>query len=165
MGAAELAELVRRRFPETIESRGEATVVVAPDELLSALEYLRDEPDLGFRFLSDVTATDWPGLEPRFWVVYHLLSQEHRRRLRVKVGLPGDAPHVPSVTPIFPGANWPEREVFDFFGVIFDGHPDLRRIQMPEDWVGYPLRKDEGMGGVNTQYKGAFIPPPDQRGM
>ncbi|HEX8099685.1 MAG TPA: NADH-quinone oxidoreductase subunit C [Actinomycetota bacterium] len=165
MGPAELADRVRQRFPEAIDARGEATLVVSPDELLSTLEYLRDEPDLRFGFLADLTATDWPGLEPRFWVVYHLLSQEHGHRLRVKVGLPADAPLVPSVTPMFPGANWPEREVYDFFGVIFDGHPDLRRIQMPEDWVGHPLRKDEGMGGVNTAYKGAFIPPPDQRGV
>ncbi len=165
MGPAELAERLRQRFPEALEARGDATVVVAPEDLLQTLEYLRDDPDLRFGFLSDVTATDWPDLDPRFWVAYHLLSIEHRQRLRVKVGLPADAPHVPSVTPLFPGANWQEREVFDFFGVVFDGHPDLRRIQMPEDWVGYPLRKDEGMGGVNTPYKGAFIPPPDQRGI
>jgi NADH-quinone oxidoreductase subunit C len=165
MGPAELAERLRQRFPEATEARGEATVVVEPENLLGALDYLRKEPDLGFGFLSDLTASDWPDLEPRFWVAYHLLSLEHRHRLRVKVGLPGSDPRVPTVTPLFPGANWPEREVFDFFGVVFDGHPDLRRIQMPEDWVGHPLRKDEGMGGVNTAYKGAFIPPPDQRGL
>jgi NADH-quinone oxidoreductase subunit C len=162
---AELVERLRQRFPEAMEVRGDVSVVVAPSDFVASMEYLRFEGDLRFEFLSDVTATDWPELEPRFWVVYHLLSLEHRHRVRVKVGLPAWAPHVPSITTLFPGANWPEREVYDFFGIVFDGHPDLRRIQMPEDWVGYPLRKDEGLGGVNTAYKGAFIPPPDQRGL
>jgi NADH-quinone oxidoreductase subunit C len=165
VGPAELVERLRQRFPETMEVRGDVSVAVAPSHFVPSMEYLRFEGDLRFEFLSDVTATDWPELEPRFWVVYHLLSLEHRHRVRVKVGLPASAPHVPSITPMFPGANWPEREVYDFFGIIFDGHPDLRRIQMPEDWVGYPLRKDEGLGGVNTAYKGAFIPPPDERGL
>jgi NADH-quinone oxidoreductase subunit C len=162
---AELVERLKQRFPEAMEVRGDVSVVVAPSHFVASMEYLRFEGDLRFEFLSDVTATDWPELEPRFWVVYHLLSLEHRHRVRVKVGLPASAPHVPSITRLFPGANWPEREVYDFFGIVFDGHPDLRRIQMPEDWVGYPLRKDEGLGGVNTAYKGAFIPPPDQRGL
>ncbi len=148
-----------------MEVRGDVSVVVAPGDVVAAMEYLRSEGDLRFDFLSDITATDWPDLDPRFWVVYHLLSMERRHRVRVKVGLAGSAPRMASITPLFPGANWAEREVYDFFGIVFEGHPDLRRIQMPEDWVGYPLRKDEGMGGVNTAYKGAFIPPPDQRGL
>ena len=167
MDLTTLAGRIRTRFADTLEVRGEVTVTVQPKELLEALAYLRDQEDLSFRFLSDVTASDWPGADPRFWLAYHLLSMEHRMRVRVKVGLPPkpDPPHVASVTPLFPAANWLEREVFDFFGVVFDGHPDLRRIEMPEDWVGYPLRKDEPLAGVNTQYKGgAFIPPPDQRG-
>ncbi len=147
MRVEDLAERLRQRHPDVVVAHGEATVTVARDELLDTLGFLRDEPDLSFRWLSDVTATDWPELDPRFWVIYHLLSMEHRHRVRVKAGLPASAPHVPSLTPLFPGANWPEREVYDFFGSVFDGHPDLRRIQMPEDWVGYPLRKDEGMGG------------------
>ena len=165
MGPAELVGRLRHRFPEATEVRGDTTVIVEREDFIDAIEYLRFEGDLRFGFLCDITATDWPELDPRFWVVYHLLSMEHRHRIRVKVGLPASEPHVPSLTPLFPGANWPEREVYDFFGIVFDGHPDLRRIQMPEDWVGYPLRKDEGMGGVNTPYKGAFIPPPDQRGL
>ena len=165
MGPAELVQRLRHRFPEATEVRGETTVIVEREDFVDAIEYLRFEGDLRFGFLSDITATDWPDLDPRFWVIYHLLSMEHRHRIRVKVGLPASDPHVPSLTPLFPGANWPEREVYDFFGIVFDGHPDLRRIQMPEDWVGYPLRKDEDMGGVNTAYKGAFIPPPDQRGL
>jgi NADH-quinone oxidoreductase subunit C len=167
MSASDLAERLRERFPEVLEARGEVTVTVAAEEVLGALAHLRDEEDLAFAFLSDLTCSDWPDLDPRFWLAYHLLSMRHHRRLRVKVGLPPtpDPPHVPSVTPMFPTANWLEREVFDFFGVMFDGHPDLRRIEMPEDWVGHPLRKDHPLAGVNTQYKGAFIPPPDQRGV
>jgi NADH-quinone oxidoreductase subunit C len=167
MDPASLAERLRPRFPDVVVARGDVSVVVASDDLHPALRYLRDEPDLAFRFLSDVTATDWPDLDPRFWLAYQLLSMEHHQRVRVNVGLPRgeEPPHVASVVPMFPTADWLEREVFDFFGVVFDGHPDLRRIELPEEWVGHPLRKTEGMGGVNTAYRGAFIPPPDQRGL
>ena len=167
MKGADLAARLRNRFPDTQEFRGEVTVTVQPHDLTEALSYLRDEPDLSFRFLSDVTASDWPELDPRFWLAYHLLSIEHTHRVRVKTGLPPDPdpPHVASVVGAYPTVDWIEREVFDFFGVVFDGHPDLRRIEMPEGWVGHPLRKDHPLSGVNTQYKGAFIPPPDQRGL
>jgi len=167
MQASDLAERLRPRFPDVLEARDEVSVVADARDLLSALAYLRDEGDLSFRFLCDVTATDWPDLDPRFWLAYELLSMEHRQRLRVKVGLAraDDPPHAPSVTGLYPTAEWLEREVFDFFGVVFDGHPDLRRIEMPEEWVGHPLRKSEPMGGVNTHYQGAVIPPPDQRGL
>jgi len=163
----ELAEQLRPRFDEVLLYRGEVTVTVRPETLPSTLEVLSGEEDLSFQFLSDLTATDWPSLEPRFWVAYHLQSIEHHHRVRVKVGLPGtpDPPHIPSVTGLYPTANFHEREVFDFFGIVFDGHPDLRRIEMPQGWEGHPLRKDEPLAGVNTQYKGAFIPPPDQRGV
>jgi NADH-quinone oxidoreductase subunit C len=163
----ELVERLRPRFPEVLEARDEVFIVVEVEDLLPALTHLRDERDLSFRFLSDLTATDWPDVDPRFWLAYELLSMEHRHRLRVKVGLSRreDPPHAPSVTTLHPTAEWLEREVFDFFGVVFDGHPDLRRIEMPEDWVGHPLRKTEPMGGVNTYYRDAFIPPPDQRGL
>jgi NADH-quinone oxidoreductase subunit C len=162
-----LAQRLSRDFPDVLDARGEVTLTVDAGDLLTTLERLRADPDLEFGFLSDLTCSDWPGLSPRFWLAYHLLSMSRRHRLRVKVGLPPepDPPHVPSVTGLFPTANWLEREVFDFFGVVFDGHRDLRRIEMPEDWEGYPLRKDEPLAGVNTQYKGAFIPPPDQRGV
>ena len=163
----DLSERLRDRFPEILVARGEVTVTVPPEDLIPSLVHLGDEPDLGFRFLSDLTCTDWPNLDPRFWLAYHLMSSEHGHRLRVKVGLAPepDPPHVPSVTGLFPTANWHEREVFDFFGVVFDGHPDLRRIEMPDEWVGHPLRKDQPLAGVNTAYKGAFIPPPDHRGL
>jgi NADH-quinone oxidoreductase subunit C len=161
-----LSERLRARFPEVLAARGDVTVTVAPADLVETVAWLGDQEDLAFRFLSDVTASDWPGADPRFWLAYQLLSIEHRMRVRIDVGLPPtpDPPHVASLVPTFPTANWLEREVFDFFGIVFDGHPDLRRIEMPEDWVGHPLRKDQPLAGVNTRYKGAFIPPPDQRG-
>jgi NADH-quinone oxidoreductase subunit C len=162
----ELAVRLRERFVDVVVARGDVSVSLVPEALIAALAYVRDEHDLRFGFLSDVTATDWPDADPRFWVVYHLLSLEHNHRVRVKVGLaPAGDPHVPSVTGLYPAANWFEREVFDFFGVVFDGHPDLRRIEMPEEWTTYPLRKTEPLAGVRTQYKGAFVPPPDERGL
>jgi NADH-quinone oxidoreductase subunit C len=160
---SELAEAVRQRFPDTLVARGEVAVAMDRSELLDALRHLKEEPALSFGFLSDLTSTDWPGRLPRFWLAYHLLSLEHRHRLRVKVGLAEDDPVVPTVTPVFPTANWLEQEVFDFYGVVFEGHPDLRRIIMPDDWDGHPLRKDYALGGVGTRYRGAFIPPVDER--
>jgi NADH-quinone oxidoreductase subunit C len=112
-----------------------------------------------------VTATDWPGREPRFWVSYELVSARHRHRLRVKVGVAEGDVRVPSVVGLFPTADWHEREVYDFYGIEFDGHPDLRRILMPDDWVGWPMRKTEELGGVLTRYRGALVPPVDRRTM
>jgi NADH-quinone oxidoreductase subunit C len=163
--ADELAEALRTHFPDVHVARGEITVLVQPDQLLASLEYLKSQADLGFDFLSDVSATDWPESAPRFWLAYHLYSVPHRHRVRVKVGLPEDQPRIATSTGLYPTADWLEREVFDFFGVVFDGHPDLRRIIMPDDWDGYPLRKDYSLGGVGTHYKGAFIPPVDERGL
>jgi NADH-quinone oxidoreductase subunit C len=161
----ELAERVRAHLPDVLLARDEVTVVVDREALVDTLIRLRDQPDLSFGFLSSVTATDQPGREPRFWVVYELRSVEHAHRLRVKVPLAGDQPHLASVTPLFPTANWHERETFDLFGIVFDGHPDLDRILLPDDWEGHPLRKDEELGGVGTRYHGAFIPPVDERTM
>jgi NADH-quinone oxidoreductase subunit C len=160
----ELAERLRERYPDVLVARGEVTMVNQIDELLASLAFVRDHEDLAFTFLSDLAATDWPGRDPRFWVAYHLHSPGFGARLRVKVGLPDGEPHVPSVTGLFPTADWFEREVFDFFGIVFDGHPDLRRIQMPDEWEGFPLRKDHPLAGVPTRYRGASIPPPDERG-
>ena len=165
MSPDDLADAVRGRFADVLVARGEVVVVVEPDELLGALTWLRDEPGVELGFLSSMTATDHPGTEPRYWVAYELRSMSRRHRLRVKVGAPGDDPRVPSITPLFPTANWHERETYDFYGVVFDGHPDLTRMLMPEDWNGHPLRKDEPLGGVPTWYKGATVPPIDQRGM
>jgi NADH-quinone oxidoreductase subunit C len=163
--AAELAGRIKDHFSDVWMARDEVTVVVGREELVDALLRLRDQPDLSFGFLSSVTATDHPGKEPRSWIVYELRSVEHAHRLRLKVGLPSDDPHVPSVTRLFPTADWHERETWDLFGIVFDGHPDLDRILLPDDWEGHPLRKDEELGGVGTQYHGAFIPPVDERTM
>jgi NADH-quinone oxidoreductase subunit C len=164
MRAEELSERLSARFPGAASARDEVTVVVDREELLTALAWLRDESDLSLDFLSDLSATDWPEREPRFWIAYHLFSMRHGHRVRVKVGVPGEDAHLPSVVERYPTADWHEREVFDFFGVVFDGHPDLRRIIMPDDWEGHPLRKDHPLGGVPTRYKhGAFIPPADTR--
>jgi NADH-quinone oxidoreductase subunit C len=161
----EIAGRLRERFADVLESRDEVTVIVERSELLDALVRLRDQPDLSLGFLSSLTASDHPGREPRFWVVYELRSVEHAHRLRVKVGVPDGDPRVPSVTQLFPTADWHERETYDLFGIVFDGHPDLDRILMPDDWEGHPLRKDEELGGVGTRYHGAFIPPVDERTM
>ena len=165
MRPPELAVRIGDHFPEVFLAREEVTVLVDRDKLVDALLRLRDQQDLSFGFLSSVTATDHPGKDPRFWVVYELRSVAHSHRLRVKVGLAADDPHVPSVTPFFPTADWHERETWDLFGIVFDGHPDLDRILLPDDWEGHPLRKDEELGGVGTQYHGAFIPPVDERTM
>jgi NADH-quinone oxidoreductase subunit C len=160
---AEIASRVRTRLADAVVARGEVTVLVAREELLEALAFLREDPELQLDFLSSVTATDHPGVNPRFWVVYELKSVAHHHRLRVKVGLAEDDARLPSVAAMFPGANWHERETWDFYGIAFDGHPDLTRILLPDDWDGFPLRKTEELGGVNTRFHGAFIPPVDTR--
>jgi len=159
----QLIERIRPWFPDAIVARGQAIASADREELLGTLERLRADEDLRLDFFSGVTAIDWPGREPRFWLAYELYSLDHKHRLRVKVGVADGDARVPSVTPLFPAANFHEREVFDLFGISFDGHPDLRRILLPEGWEGHPLRKSEELGGVNTQYKGAFIPPVDKR--
>jgi NADH-quinone oxidoreductase subunit C len=163
--AGEMAARLRERFDDVLKARGEVTVTVGRQELVETLRSLRDDPELRLDFLSDVSCTDWPGREPRIWMAYHLASWERAHRLRIKVGVPGDDLRVPTAVGVFPAADWQEREVYDFFGVTFDGHPDLRRILMPEEWEGHPLRKDHPLGGVATMYKGAFVPPPDERGL
>ena len=163
MTPAQIAERVRERCPDTIVAREEVTAVVEREALLETLGWLRDDPDLSLGFLSSITATDWPGKDPRFWLAYELRSMEHLHRLRVKVGLAEGDATMPTVTPMFPTANWHEREVYDFFGIAFEGHPDLTRILLPDGWEGHPLLKTEELGGVNTRYHGAFIPPVDTR--
>jgi NADH-quinone oxidoreductase subunit C len=133
-------------------------VRIAPDALLAKLTALRAE---GFTMLLDVGGVDYLGREPRFDVVYHLLALPAKaatvaeigtpRRLRVLVGVPADAPSLPSATGLWPSADWAEREIYDLFGIAFTGHPDLRRIQMPYDWVGHPLRKDYPLRGPGRE--------------
>jgi NADH-quinone oxidoreductase subunit C len=161
--AGDLAERVSAISRDVVITRDEVTAYAEPDELLGMLAALRDHGDQSIESLSSLSAVDWPERTPRFWVAYELYSMVHRHRLRVKVGLPAEDPRVPSVTPMFPTANWHEREAWDFFGVVFDGHPDLARILLPDYWDGFPLRKTEELGGVDTLYHGAFIPPVDRR--
>jgi NADH-quinone oxidoreductase subunit C len=164
MSPEEIAERLRERFADVLVARGEVTMLVAPADVPEALASLRDDPVLSFDSLRCLTATHHPGSVPPIWVVYEMRSSANHHRVRVKAGLDrDDAPHVPSVTEAFPTANWQEREVFDFFGVVFDGHPGLTRILMPDAWEGYPLLKTEELGGVDTRFHGAFIPPVDRR--
>ncbi|MBZ5513248.1 MAG: NADH-quinone oxidoreductase subunit C [Acidobacteriia bacterium] len=141
-----ILQQLRQFDPDAVEEarefRGEISLYIRKGRLRSACEFLRDAPGLNFKYLSDVTAVDLFPNEPRFEVVYHLLSLESFRRLRLKVRVPGDDPRVNSVVPVWPGANAFEREVFDLLGIRFEGHPNLSRILMPEDWEGHPLRKD-----------------------
>ena len=127
---------------EVLEFRGEITVVVPREHLKRIADYLATEPSLRFSFLSDITPVDRFPIEPRFEINYHLVSIDRRDRLRLKVKLAGNDPVLPSVTGVWPTANWHEREAYDLFGIRFEGHPDLRRILMPDDWEGHPLRKD-----------------------
>jgi NADH-quinone oxidoreductase subunit C len=127
--------------------RDEMSLYIEPSLIREACALLRDHPDSAFNYLADVTCVDWYPNEPRFEVIYHLLSIPQKERVRLKVRLPGDDPALESVTSVWPSANFFEREVFDLFGIRFTGHPYLRRIQMPEDWQGHPLRKDYPVEG------------------
>ena len=132
---------------ETWDFRGEVTLFIRRESLRSVCEFLHGAPGLNFKYLSDLTSVDRYPSEPRFEVVYHLLSLAPYQRLRLKVRVPGDNPKIESVVAIWPGANAFEREVFDLMGIQFEGHPFLRRILMPEDWQGHPLRKDYPTAG------------------
>ncbi|MEO3785651.1 NADH-quinone oxidoreductase subunit C [Actinocorallia sp. B10E7] len=161
-------ELERSGFSDAIERvvvhRGEITFHVKRERLLELARTLRDEPTLRFELLSGVSGVHYPqetGSE--LHAVYHLLSITHNRRIRLEVGIPDADPHVDSLTPVYPTADWHERETWDFFGIVFDGHPALTRIEMPDDWVGHPQRKDYPLGGIPVEYRGAEIPPPDER--
>jgi NADH-quinone oxidoreductase subunit C len=127
--------------------REEMTIYIDPAYIREACVALKDDATCPFNFLSDVTCVDWYPSEPRFEVVYHLLSIPNKERVRLKVRLNGGSPAIESLTSVWPGANYFEREVFDLFGVRFTGHPYLRRILMPEDWEGHPLRKDYPVEG------------------
>jgi NADH-quinone oxidoreductase subunit C len=122
--------------------RNEATAIVVREKLIEACHFLRDDPQLRFDMLSDLTAVDYLGRRPRFEVVYHLYSVPLNHRIRIKVPLEDGDPRLPSLVPIWAGANWLERETWDLYGIVFDGHPDLRRIYLYEEFQGHPLRKD-----------------------
>jgi NADH-quinone oxidoreductase subunit C len=164
---------LERAFPQlgdaverVVVQHGEMTIYVRREYLLEVAQTLRDAPELRFELLSSVSGVDYLGVDPterRLHSVAHLLSMTHRRRVRLEVSVTVEDPHVPSLTSIYPTADWHERETWDFFGIIYDGHHGLTRIMMPDDWEGHPQRKDYPLGGVPVEYKGAEIPPPDER--
>jgi NADH-quinone oxidoreductase subunit C len=157
-------DIPRNSVQQITIDRGEITFYVRPDHIRELCRTLRDDEGLRFELCSSVSGVDYgEGVVQRLHVVYHLTSMTYRRRIRLEVALDVDDPHVQSVVDVYPTADWHERETWDMFGVIFDGHPALTRILMPDDWEGHPQRKDYPLGGIPVEYKGAEIPPPDQR--
>ncbi len=161
-------EAVGLGFPDVIErviaDRGELTFYVRRERLPGVAAMLRDDPALRFELCSGVSGVHYPEDTGReLHAVYHLLSITHNRRVRLEVSVPDADPHIPSLVSVYPTCNWHERETWDFFGIIFDGHPALTRIEMPDDWKGHPQRKDYPLGGIPVEYRGARIPPPDER--
>lgn len=161
-------DLVADRIDDLIDHvvihRGEITFHVAPGNLVTVARLLRDDPSLRFEFLSGVSGVHYPGDAGReLHAVYHLGSMTFNRRIRVEVAVPDADPHVPSLVAVYPAADWHERETYDMFGIVFDDHPALTRILMPDDWPGHPQRKDYPLGGIPVEYKGGSVPPPDQR--
>lgn len=156
MTALDPVEAINSAFPDAIQDvqtfRDELTIIVASESIVDVCRYCRDTEGLAYNFLSDVTGIDYLPQAPRFGIAYHLYSMTHNRSLRLKVLLPEDAPEVASVVPVFPAANWSEREIFDLLGVTFTDHPDLRRILMPDGWDGHPLRKDYPLGYETVQF-------------
>ena len=147
-----------------VVDRGELTLHIAPEQIAAVCQTMRDDPALRFELCSSVSAVDYLGHdEKRLHISYHLTSLTFRRRIRLECAVTAEDPRLPSVTQVYPTADWQERETYDMFGIIFDGHPNLTRILMPDDWEGFPQRKDYPLGGVPVEYKGAEIPPPDQR--
>jgi NADH-quinone oxidoreductase subunit C len=167
----EVADTLAEVFPGMSEAvttvvvdRDEITFGVRRDRIAELVRTLRDDPSLRFELCSSVSAVDYgPQVADRLHVCYHLTSMTYRRRIRLEVAVGVEDPHVPTVTGVYPTADWQERETYDMFGVIFDGHPGLTRIEMPDDWEGHPQRKDYPLGGIAVEYKGAEIPSPDNR--
>jgi NADH-quinone oxidoreductase subunit C len=155
-------------FSDAIEKvvvdRGELTLHIKRERLVEVARILRDTPSLRFEFCLGVSGVHYPNEKGReLHAVYPLLSITNNRRIRLEVSVPESDPHIPSLVEVWAGNNWNERETYDMFGIIFDGHPALTRILMPDDWPGHPQRKDYPLGGIEVEYKGAVIPPPDRR--
>ena len=149
---------------KVVVDRGELTLFVRRESLVAVARHLRDDAALRFEFCSSLSGVHFPHETGReLHVVYHLLSMTHNRRIRLEVTAPDADPHVPSVVATYPTADWHERETYDMFGIVFDGHPALTRILMPDDWPGHPQRKDYPLGGIPVEFKGGTIPAPDQR--
>ncbi|MEL4504969.1 NADH-quinone oxidoreductase subunit C [Luteococcus sp. H138] len=165
----EVADTLEARVPgystgRVIVDRDELTLFVRREAIAAVCRQLRDDPALRFEVCSVISGVHYPE-QPgeELHVVYQLLSITHNRRLRLEVTLPDGHPHVDSVVATYPMADFHEREAWDMFGIIFDGHPGLTRVLMPDDWAGHPQRKDYPLGGIPVEYKGATVPPPDQR--
>ena len=155
---------VESAVEQVVVHRGEITFHVRREDLVAVARHLRDDERLRFEFCSGVSGVHYPADTGReLHAVYHLLSMTHNRRIRLEVSVPDADPHVPSLVPVYPTIDWHERETWDMFGIVFDGHPALTRILMPDDWPGHPQRKDYPLGGIPVEYKGATIPPPDTR--
>jgi len=162
MGA--LAKSTSDIIEKVVVHRGEITFHVVRGQLATLARHLRDDPHLRFELCSSVSGVHYPADSGReLHAVYHLQSMTYNRRIRLEVSAPDADPHIPSVVPTYPGADWHERETYDMFGIVFDGHPALTRILMPDDWPGHPQRKDYPLGGIEVEYHGATVPPPDQR--
>ncbi len=144
--------------------RGEITYYVPRENLVGFVTALRDEPGLRFEMCLGVSGVHYPLDSGReLHAVYHFLSITHNHRLRIEVTVPDTDPRIPSIVDVYPTADWHERETYDFFGLVFEGHPALTRIMMPDDWPGHPQRKDYPLGGIPVEYKGATTPSPDHR--
>jgi NADH-quinone oxidoreductase subunit C len=157
-GEADVAE------PRVVIHRGEITFHVRREDLPVIAKVLRDGDNLRFELCSGVSGVHYPADAGReLHAVYHLLSMTYNRRIRLEVTCPDADPHIPSIVDTYPTNDWHERETYDMFGIIFDGHPGLARILMPDDWPGHPQRKDYPLGGIPVEYKGARVPPPDER--
>jgi NADH-quinone oxidoreductase subunit C len=155
-------------FDESIERvvvhRDELTLEVRREHLRSVAQTLRDHPRLRFELCLGVSGVHYPEHTDReLHAVYPLMSITHNRRIRLEVAAPDADPHIPSLFGVYPTTDWHERETYDFFGIVFDGHPALTRIEMPDDWEGHPQRKDYPLGGIPVEYHGARIAPPDER--
>ncbi|WP_327325412.1 NADH-quinone oxidoreductase subunit C [Streptomyces sp. NBC_01210] len=164
-GALEEQGLVpENAIEKTVVDRGELTFHIAREHLLTVAQTLRDDPALRFELCTGVCGVHYLEDKGReLHAVYHLRSLTHGRLIRLEVSAPDSDPHVPSLVTVYPTNDWHERETYDFFGLVFDGHPALTRIMMPDDWQGFPQRKDYPLGGIAVEYKGAQIPAPDQR--
>ncbi len=149
---------------KVVVDRDEITFFVLAEYIVDFARMLRDEPGLRFEMCLGVNGVHYPEDKGReLHAVYPFLSITHNRRIRVEVTAPDANPHIPSIVGIYPSNDWHERETWDFFGIVFDGHPSLTRIEMPDDWAGHPQRKDYPLGGIPVEYKGATIPAPDNR--
>ena len=167
----DVADALERAYPQFAEAiekvvveHGELTLHIRREYLRDVAQVIRDDAALRFEMCMGVSGLHWPGDAGReLHAVYPLISITHNRRLKLEVSCPDADPHIPSLYSVYPSNDWHERETYDFFGIIFDGHPSLSRIQMPDDWSGHPQRKDYTLGGIPVEYKGAEIAPPDER--